>query len=397
MILTMHIGIGTSANRDHIQAAREAAESARKHLGNKKIDTAMVFSTIEFAHPQVLKSIRRALNDAPLFGASSLGIITSEGILKYGIAVCLLSLPEDSYFNTACVKEISKKSADQAGQELGEKLLYGCKGVRRTMSIVFSDGLLLKGSELIAGLQERLGRSFPLIGASVSDNFTFTKTCVYFNDEVLPDAACGILFGGKLHFGLGIQHGWKPLGKPRKVTKSNAGRVSEIDNAPAAKIYEDYFAKSITAIKKDLRHLTMLYPIGIKIPGEKEYLLHNIIDIDDSGILFQGEVPEASTIRLMIGTKDSCLQAAAQSAQEARKNLGTHTPKFALVFDSASRFALFARQANRELESIKEKLGSDTPVIGIYTYAEQAPLSAINYLGKTYFQSHTMTTLTVAG
>ncbi|MCX5704967.1 MAG: FIST C-terminal domain-containing protein [Candidatus Omnitrophica bacterium] len=397
MILTMHIGIGTSTSRDHIRAAQEAVESARKQLGNKKIDVVMVFSTIEFAHPQVLKFIRRAFNDTPLFGASSLGIITSERILKYGIAVCLLSLPEDSYFNTACVKEISKKSAGQAGQELGEKLLYGCKGVHRTMSIIFSDGLLLNGSELIAGLQERLGRSFPLIGASASDNFTFTKTCVYFNDEVLPDAACGILFGGKLHFGLGIQHGWKPLGKPRKVTKSNAGRVSEIDNAAAAKIYEDYFAKSITAIKKDLRHLTMLYPIGIKIPGEKEYLLHNIIDIDDSGILFQGEVPEASTIRLMIGTKESCLQAAAQSAHEARKNLGTHTPKFALIFDSASRFALFTRQANRELESIKEKLGRDTPVIGIYTYAEQAPLSAINYLGKTYFQSHTMTTLAVAG
>lgn len=393
----MHIGIGTSTNRDHIQAAQEATESARKHLRNKKIDAAMVFSTIELAHPQVLKSIRRALNDVPLFGASSLGIITSEGILKYGIAVCLLSLPEDSYFNTACVKEISKKSANQAGQELGEKLLYGCKGVHRTMSIIFSDGLLLNGSELIAGLQERLGRSFPLIGASASDNFTFTKTCIYFNDEVLPDAACGILFGGKLHFGLSIQHGWKPLGKPRKVTKSNAGKVSEIDNAPAAKIYEDYFAKNITAIKKDLRHLTMLYPIGIKIPGEKEYLLHNIVDIDSNGILFQGEIPESSTIRLMIGTKDSCLQAAARSAEEARKNLGTRTPKFALVFASASRFALFTRQARKELDSIREKLGQNIPIIGIYTYAEQAPLSAINYLSKTYFQSHTMTTLAVAG
>lgn len=397
MILTMHIGIGTSTGRDHIRAAREAVEGALKHLGNNKVDAAMVFSTVEFAHPQVLRTIRRALNDVPLFGASSLGVITGEGILRYGIAVCLLSLPEEAYFNTACIKDISKRPAAQAGQELGRDLLYGCKGVRRTMSIVFSDGLLLDNSGLISGLQERLGRSFPLIGASASDNFTFTKTYVYFNDEVLPDAACGILFGGKLVFGLGIQHGWKPLGKPRRVTRSDSGVVSEIDNAPAAKIYEDYFAKPIYSIKKDLRRLTMLYPIGIRLPGEKEYLLRNIIDIDEGKIIFQGDVPEASTIRLMIGTKDSCLQAAARAMDEACKNLGNHAPIFALVFDSASRFALFTRQADKELESIKEKLGSGIPMIGIYTYAEQAPLSAINHLGKTYFQSHTLTALAVAG
>ena len=396
MILSMHIGIGTSTSRDHIQAAKEAVESARLGLGKKKIDVAFVFSTIDFAHAVVLKTIAELLGDTPILGCSSLGILCDKGILKYGLAVILLSMPEDSYFNAACVRDISNKGAGACGEELGEKLLYGCKGVRRTVSIVFSDGILLNGYELISGLQKKLGRSFPLVGASASDNLAFKKTYIYFGDQILSDAACGVLFGGKWSFGLGCHHGWKALGKMRRVTKSSGNRVSEIDSQPASKIYEDYFAKNIDSFRHDLKRIAMLYPIGIKIPGEKEYLLRNVIGIDNGSLVFQGDVPQDSTIRLMIGTKDSCLQAAAQAAEDVKNNLAGHAIKFALIFNSATRSVIFGRHATAELKTIKEKLGKNIPLIGLYTYAEQAPLGSINYLGKTYFHSHTITLLAVA-
>ena len=70
---------------------------------------------------------------------------------------------------------------------------------------------------------------------------------------------------------------------------------------------------------------------------------------------------------------------------------------FAFVFDSVSRYILLGRQANKELEIIKEGLGNDTPIIGIYTYGEQAPLRAIKYQGKTYFHNQTITILGIEG
>jgi hypothetical protein len=195
---------------------------------------------------------------------------------------------------------------------------------------------------------------------------------------------------------MGIQHGWKPLGKPRKVTQSTGNIVSEIDSAPATKLYADYFARNITEFNRDLKRMAMLYPVGIKISGEKEYLLRNVIDVKNGSLVFQGEVPQDSAIRLMIGTKESCLQAAAQAADDVKRNLAGHSMKFALVFDSATRSAIFGRQGAREIEIIKYKLGKNVPFLGIYTYGEQAPLSAISYLGKTYFHSHTITLLGVA-
>jgi hypothetical protein len=391
----MHIGIGISTDRDHIRAVKDAVQAARIQLASEKIDVAIVFSTVDFAHTIVFKTLSNLLKNVPLLGSSTLGIISNQGISTYGIAVLLLSLPKETYFNIACVKNISSKSAVSAGEELGEKLLYGCKGVRRSLTIVFSDGLLQNCPEVIYGIQERLGTSFPLVGASASDKLTFNKTYVYFGDEILTDAACGILLGGKWRFGLGIQHGWKPLGKPRTVTRSSGNIVTQIDNSPASRIYEDYFAKRMTEFKADLKRIAMLYPVGIKIPGEKEYLLRNVIDVNDGTLVFQGDVPQDSTIRLMIGTKESCLEAAAKATEDAKRNLAGQTVKFALIFDSATRAALFKRQAARELETVKSKLGRNIPIIGMYTYAEQAPLSAINYLGKAYFHSHTITLLEV--
>lgn len=388
--MAIQVGIGLSTAKDHIQAAKEALAQARINIDKDKIDLAFIFSSLEFAHSSVLKTIGNLLGALPLIGASSPAIISQQGISKHALAIMLLGLPEGIYFNAASVKEIHNDSTTGAGEELGEKLLYGCKGVRRDLSLVFSDGQIQDGSSLIFGLQERLGRSFPLVGASASG--------LYFNQEVLNNAACGILWGGKLNFGLGIKHGWKPLGKPRQVTKSRGNIVYEIDNLPAVKLYEEYLARDIFTLKRDLKQISILYPIGIYLPGEEEYLLRNILSVEEDGsLVLQGNVPEDSQIRLMIGTKESCLAATKQAIDEVKKGLEGRPSNFVFVFDSISRYILLGRQANKELEIIRTEFGKNTPVIGIYTYGEQAPLRAINYLGRTYFHNQTINILGMAG
>lgn len=392
--MAIQIGIGLSTENDTLQAAQAAVRQARKNIRTEKIDLAIVFSSIEFAHPTFLKTVSGLLGPVSIIGCTGLAIISNQGIFKHGLVIMLLSLPEDIYLNTAYVKEISAKSTASAGKELGEKLLYGFKNMRRDLSVIFSDGLLRDESGLLYGLQERLGISFPLAGAAASDNLAFKKTYLYFNREVFSDAACGMLWGGKLNFGLGIKHGWKPLGKPRYVTKSSANVVYEIDGVPAATIYKEYFACDLTKLRKELKRISIFYPIGIFLAGEEEYLLRNILSIEDNGALvFQSNVPQGCLVRLMIGTKESCLAATVQAIDELKKGLRGHTTNLVFVFDSVSRYILLGRQANKELEIIKENLGTDTPIIGIYTYGEQAPLKAVNYQGRAYFHNQTIAIL----
>ncbi|MDD5595463.1 MAG: FIST N-terminal domain-containing protein [Candidatus Omnitrophica bacterium] len=396
---TIQTGLGISTEKHLLQAAQDAVHQAKTNLQNKKVDLAFVFCSIDLSNAGLLKTIGVYLEGAPVIGCSSTAIISRQGIIKQGVAVLLVNFTEGIYFNTACVKDVASKGTLNAGQELGEKLLYGFRDIRRDLSIIFLDGMMKEASNFINGMQQRLGTSFPLVGASASDDLRFLRSNLHFNQDVFQDGACGILFGGKINFGLGIKHGWQPLGKPRRVTSSRGNTVYEIDGLVASKLYEEYFAYSLDELKRELKHISVLYPIGIYLAGEKEYLLRNILSIQDDGALvFQGEVPENSEIRLMIGTKESALEATRQAFKEAKNNLVGKTISFFLIFDSISRYILLGRNAHAELEILKNELDNQAiPIIGLYTYGEQAPLTAINYRGRAYFHNQTITVLAIGG
>ncbi len=403
----MNIGVGLSTDKDPASAAREAVRLAAINLHSDKVDLAIVFSSIDLACTTLLKTINLSLKGhAPIIGCTSAAIISNQGVFKHGLVVMLLSLSANIYFNTACVKDVKEKTALNAGRELGEKLLQGFHNIPRDLSMIFSDGLIDEGSNLIYGLQERLGKSFPLIGASASDNMRSFRTYIYYNTEVLTDSAVGILWGGKLNFGLGIKHGWKPLGKPRTITKSEGNIIYEIDGEPAVKLYEEYLARNVAQLQKEIKRISVLYPIGTYLPGEQEYLLRNILSIGSNGSLrLQGNAIQGSSVRLMIGTKESCLNATRQALNEAKKILfatimGASKEKIkssVFIFDSVSRYLLLRRDASQELEIIKEGFDRDTPIIGLYTYGEQAPLKAVSYQGQAHFHNQSVAILNIGG
>ena len=78
--------------------------------------------------------------------------------------------------------------------------------------------------------------------------------------------------------------------------------------------------------------------MGIHLPSSQEYLLRNIKSIEDDGsLVFQGNIPEESTIRLMIGTRESCLDATRQALNEAKASLIPTPVKkapFVFIFES---------------------------------------------------------------
>lgn len=402
----MQVGLGLSRKREPISAAKEAFWQAKAEIDTEKIDLAFVFSSIELASPSLLITLQRFLPNTTIIGCSSLAIISYSNIYLHGLVILLISSKE-MQFAVACVKDIKKKTALVAGQELANSLLQNFRGVKRDLAMIFCDGLMEEGSKLISGLQQILGTSFPIVGASASDNLRFYKTYLYFNREILTDATVGILWGSRLNFGLTLRHGWKPLGKIRVVSQSKGNVIKEIDNQAAVNLYKDYFAKDLLALRKELKYISTLYPIGLYLEGEDECLLRNIISIEDDGALIcQGDVPYGSRIRLMIGTKDSCLRACSQAIQEVKNNFAFLAPeflkkkpeiKFLFVFDSVSRYILLRRRASEEPRIIQEVLGENIPLVGLYTYGEQGPLKAMTYHGKAHFHNQTIAIVAMGG
>lgn len=390
----MDIGIGFSKAKDSINAAREASLLAKLQLKQEKINLAIVFCTVNYNGEEILKGIKEVLPETGIIGCSGAGIILSSGLENQGVAVLALKTSTIN-FGLGLVQDIRPQEERIKGRALAKASLESLGTHKKSVFVMFSDGLIANSSELIRGVQDVLGKSFPFIGGASSDDFNFRKTFQFFQTQVLTQSAVGILLGGEIVFGLGIKHGWKPLGKPHIATDTAGNVIKAIDGNPAVKIYEEYFGKDIEELHKiKLATMTVLYPLGVYVAGEQEYLLRNAIDVTPEGFLVcQGEIPLGSEIRLMMGNKDSCLNSSEQAAKEVIDNMRGKTPKLALIFNSISRQKILGKDAFKEIEIVKSALGEETPILGFYTYGEAAPLKALNYFGQTYFHNETIAIL----
>ncbi len=402
----MDIGLGTSADKNPLVAVKEAMRQAKAGLESETADISIVFSSGDFFYSSILKIISGIMPGISIIGASGTGIISSHGVQQQGLSLLLIKLSEDMFIHTAYSDNLRSKESLRAGEELGEKLTSGLHNAPRSFSTIFYNGSMGESSNFAYGLQEKLGRSFPLIGAFLTNPIHALRTHLYLNQDAFADACVGMIWGGKLNFGIGTKHGWKPLGKPHTVTSSVGNVVSKIDDQPAAQLYADYLGTEVSKLQKELKHISILYPIGLDVPGEEEYLLRNMLSIEDDGSLIcQGNVPEGTSIRIMIGTNETCLEAAQQAAEEAANNFSgpitgykkQRIKKFALLFSSFSRYNLLRRMAGKEIDIIKRAIGEDTPIAGVYTSGELAPLRQSAYRGQLYFHNQTVTVLLIGG
>jgi hypothetical protein len=391
------VGLGLSFKKDCLQATRESLLAAQKNLNFEKADLAIVISSPDFAHAGTLGPLKNALGPTTLLlGANSRIVISSYGISKQALAVVLLKFSPGTFCHAACLPEAKNKNLFESGEELGEKLLQGFQDIRKDCGVFLSDIAPKENAGIISGLHERLGLSFPLIGANLLDESGLGRFPIYFEQRLLKNAALAILLGGRLNFGVGAQHGWRPLGKPRLVTKSENNTVYEINGASATNLYEEYFDCGLARLKKELRRIAVFYPVGIHIQEANEYILRSLASVEDNGsLVFKDNVPEGSTIRLMIATKESCLEATRSAARQACDSLAGARPKLVLVFNSFSRYKLLGDASEKEIGIFKEQFGAKTPLIGLISYGEQAPLASIDYRGKTYFLNQGIVVLAI--
>lgn len=396
MTPSTYIGVGFSTEKNPFEAAIIASSQAQAQITQKKPNLIIVFSSVHFQGKKLLEGIYYVFGkNVNILGCSGAGVITESGVYKYGLVLMAIH-SQKIKFDFGLIHQINKDYPRESGEKFGRLALKNLGTSTREVCLIFSNGLIEKGSEMLMGIKEVLGRSFPIIGASSADNFHFYKTYQYFNKETLNNALVGTILSGEGVFGYGIKHGWQPLGRPHLVTKSSANTIKRIEDRPAVEIYKDYFKKNIDEIKSLLGQISILYPLGIYLSDEEEYLLRNVLRIDnDGGIVCQGDIPEGSQIRIMMGTKESALQATRQAAWEA-KNAIKNTPVLgAIVFESVSRVKLLGYRINEEINIVKNILGEKVPFIGVCTFGEQAPLKSLEYHGESHFHNETIAILTI--
>ena len=368
-------GVGRSNNPSASHAGAQACEEALSEAGGGA-NLIVVFSTVSYDQKAVVDGVKSVAKEIPLVGCSDAGEITTEGPVSKHVAVMALRTQDIDW--AVGVGRGASKDSFQAGKEAAEEAVRKAKDPL-SLFIVLLDGLAENGAAAVRGAQEVLGKSFPIIGGSAGDDFLFQKTYEYYDGEVLTDSMIGIGLSGKLSFGVGVKHGWEPVGLPMKVTKAQGAKLIEVNNRPALSLYEDYFGRRAEElIKEPIAKMAYTYPLGMSVEGSHEFLIRDVVIANEKGeINCAAEIPEGSEIRLMIGDTDKAIKAAREAAENALAQLKGASPKAIFVFNCVARYKLLGSKIKEEIDAIQKVLGKDVPLIGFYTYGELAPLEGV--------------------
>jgi len=374
--MSLIANVGISGGSDPYVVGANACQDAVAKLGGKSADLIIVFSSVEFEQEKMLAGVRSVSGDALLVGCSTAGEITGEGPAKQH-SVAVMALASDSVHFHAGVGKGLKENAKEAGRLAARNVAAQANNALKFF-MMFADGLSGNGSEAVRGILDELGAHFPVVGGSAGDDAKYKQTFQYLNGDVLSNSVVGLGFSGLIEFAFGVNHGWIPVGIPMKVTKAEGSILREINGKPAITIYEEYFGpKEAAALKeKTLAELALSYPLGIVQNDSNEFLLRAPFFVNtDGSIVCGGEMPENAEVRLMVGNKEDAIVAARNAAKRAREQLSAD-PAAAIIFSCHVRDKLFAsrEKGKEEIDVIQEIIGGSVPLIGFYTYAEQAPI-----------------------
>lgn len=354
-----------------------------KECDSSLVDIVFVFGDIEalesINHTQVLREL---YPNAHVVGTSTAGNILDDKVSEYQAVASAVSFDKASVAINSSV--INKDSIEKDAKALVDDLEQ--ENLKHVF--VLAQGLNIDGSKLVKGLNK--DRSISITGGMSADDRKFEKTFVFADDDCEDSMAVAVgFYGDSIHAKVGCKAGWDEFGATRIVTKSVDNVVYEIDDKPAIELYEKYLGEYI----KDLPASGLLFPLSIKTnENDKNEVIRVMMGInEDKSIVFAGDVPNGSTVRLMKTNIENLIDGSALVAQSIEK----HNDKraLALTVSCSGRKSVLNQLSSEEVEVVQDILNESTQVIGFYAYGEIAPFSDDLLDCKLHNQTMTITTI----
>jgi len=335
-----------------------------------------------------LSEIMQTWPDVIIVGCTTAGNIVGTVVSDSELIATFVEFATSDLY-TAKAHLTKPEDSHQAGLKLGMELVHRGGGLP-TAVIVISDGLIVNGSELVAGMVDQLP-GVPVSGGLVGDgpNFEIARVCL--GDELLRNSVVAVgIWGDQLVVNHGSAGGWEGFGLQRLITASQGSTLLELDGQPALELYRRYLG----ADAKRLPSSALLFPLRIASPDGTRSLVRTVlaIDADEQSMRFAGDIPTGRSAQLMRTTIDRLVdgaQSAATSSLIPSQRAGEDV--LALAVSCVGRRLVLGERADEEIEACADALGSGTTLRGFYSYGEIAP-----WEGFAGLHNQTMTLTTIS-
>lgn len=332
------------------------------------------------------KTVQEAFANAQVVYCSTAGEIIGDCVYDGSICVTALEF-EKSKVKVALIQIADFKDSTDAGEEILVKL--GGEGLRHIL--VFADGQMVNGSDFVRGINQYLNDEVTVSGGLAGDGSRFEKTLVGLNGDIKPGNIVAIgLYGEHLEISYGSRGGWDSFGPDRKITKSEANVLYELDGKSALSLYKTYLGD----LADQLPGSALLFPISIRVGASSQPLVRTILSIneEEQSMTFAGNMPEGAYARLMKANFERLIDAASATAENCLSTFRSKTPQFALLVSCVGRKIVLSQRIDEELEGVKEQFGPDTVLAGFYSYGEISPLGPASGC-ELYNQTMTITAI----
>lgn len=322
-----------------------------------------------------------------VFGATSAGEFIDGTLGEGSIAVMLLDI-EPNFFRIHFA-ETGAAGTYGLAKELGE-------GGRRAFShpafIVASGGLGTDGELLVRGIEEAAGSDTIIFGGMAGDDLTARGTYVFTNGKITGDGVIAlILDADKIQVqGLAVS-GWKGVGIPRTVTRSENNIVYTIDGKPALDMLAKYMGTSpdLSTENELAVNIDDQYPIQLLRNGAPPVMrTARFLNKADGSIVFGGNVPQGTTIRFSLPPDFDIADKVVEECQ-ALKQTTQPRADAVIMFSCISRLLSLGLIVSQEIERVNAVWNS--PLAGFFCYGEIGKAAG----GKAEFHNNTCCLVTL--
>lgn len=252
--------------------------------------------------------------------------------------------------------------------------------------MVFSDGSQVNGSELVKGLSSQLDKNILVTGGLAGDGANFKSTLLGLNEQPKEGEIIAIgFYGESLTVTNGSQGGWDIFGLEKRVTKSSANVLFDLEGQNALELYKKYLGSE----SENLPGSALLFPLSVVIPGASKPIVRTILSIneEDKSMTFAGDIPVGSEVRFMKANFKKITEAASEAATQTIVNR-KDKPDFALLISCVGRKLILGPQIDEEVKAVSNTFGDQTILAGFYSYGEISPF---NEGGNCQLHNQTMT------
>lgn len=365
-----HATVMQTTLADSGEAGAFLGSAIRRDFKGEAPDAVVLFASARHDYVALLESVTAHCRPPILIGCSSAGEFTT-GMQAEG-SVSALALRSDSItFSAAIARDLAADTATAAAT-----LSASFRGMQDNSypyryALVLADALAGYTDDLIEQLTLLTGGTYQFFGGGAGDDARFQQTHVFYGTEAVSDAVVALEIRSRKPFGIGVRHGWHPVGEMMRVTQAEGVRVGSLNAVPAVEVMKAHAERTGQTFEPEAPVPFFLHNV-IGLKSEEGYKLRVPLAVESDGsLLCASDTPQSALASIMATDAPSAGIAAAAATADALSQLNGAEPEVALFFDCVATRLRIGEEFGKELEAVQDVLGG-APLVGCNTYGQIA-------------------------